>query len=76
MEDDVTSEEAHRQLDHVRGALLARYRGVVPDSDVAEVVERVAQRFLAAPVRDYVGILTERAARVELDRRHRPAAAA
>ncbi len=71
----MTTEEAHRQLDHVRGALLTRYRGVVPDGDVTEVVERVAQRFLTAPVRDYVGILTERAARHELDRR-RPHAAA
>lgn len=76
MEDDVTSEEAHRQLDHVRGALLTRYRGVVPEGDVAEVVERVAQRFLTAPVRDYLGILTERAARDELDRRRRSQAAA
>lgn len=75
MEDDVTTEEAHRQLDHVRVALLARYRGVVPDGDVAAVVERVAQRFLDAPVLDYLGILTERAARDELDRLHRPAAA-
>ena len=74
MEDDVTTEEAHRQLDHVRGALLSRYGGVVPDGDVAEVVDRVAQRFLAAPVRDYVGILTERAARNELDRRRTAAA--
>lgn len=70
----MTTEEAHRQLDHVRGVLITRYRGVVPDSDVAAVVERVAQRFLAAPVRDYVGILTERAARNELDR-YRHAAA-
>lgn len=68
MEDDVTTEEAHRQLDHVRGALISRYRGLVPDAEVAEVVERVAQRFLAAPVREYVGILTERAARNELER--------
>ncbi len=71
----MTTEEAHRQLDHVRGALLARYRGVVPDGDVAEVVDRVSQRFLTAPVRDYLGILTERAARHELDRRHSQAAA-
>jgi hypothetical protein len=74
MEDAVTTEDAHRQLEHVRGALRSRYRGRVSDGDVAEVVDRVSKRFLTAPVLDYVGILTERAARSELDGRSAAAA--
>lgn len=61
-------QDIERQLELVRRGLIDRYADRLGESAVADALERAVQPFRDARVHDYVAVLSERAARHELDR--------
>lgn len=68
-------QDIDRHMALVRRGLIDRYAGQVGEATVTEVLERASGRFRDARVHDYVALLSERAARRELDRLCRHAGA-
>jgi hypothetical protein len=56
-------------VEHVTTRLTSRYPAI-SESTVAGVVRDVHSRFEGRPLRDYIALLVERAAKSELDRLH------
>ncbi|MFC4062880.1 three-helix bundle dimerization domain-containing protein [Planomonospora corallina] len=60
------SDREHRALDLLRERLLAAYRDRHSSARITAALDRAVARFDRAPVRDFVPLLAERAARAEL----------
>ncbi|MEZ5262848.1 MAG: three-helix bundle dimerization domain-containing protein [Acidimicrobiia bacterium] len=56
-------QDLDRQLAMVRQGLIDRYADRFPAASVAEALDRAVRPLLDAPVREYVAVLAERAAR-------------